>query len=230
MKAVLLDIEGTTTPIDFVHRTLFPYAKERVDSYVKAHFGGLGEQIAQLTTEHSGDKNYARSLDPSEPRSVSDYLKFLIDSDRKSTPLKSIQGSIWQAGYEAGELKAVVFDDVPKAFERWKGEGIEIAIFSSGSVLAQKLIFRYSDHGDLSEYISAYFDTTTGPKREAESYRKIVTDLRSSPQETRFVSDILEELEAAKEAGIGTFLSVRAGNAPLSRATEIVSVTDFSQI
>src|SRR5690606_20639074 len=128
------------------------------------------------------------------------------------------------------ELRSVVFEDVPAAFERWASQGKTIAIFSSGSVLAQKLIFRYSDHGDLSQYISAYFDTTTGPKREAESYRKIVAALDSSPNETTFISDILEELEAAKEAGLETVLSLRDGNAPLSRSTDIASVTEFSQI
>lgn len=230
MKVVLLDIEGTTTPIDFVHKTLFPYAKERVGRYVEQNFGKLSEQIVQLTTEHSHDKSYSIPFDPTEPGSVSEYLKFLIDSDRKSTPLKAIQGMIWQAGYESDELKSVVFEDVPAAFERWTDQGKTIAIFSSGSVLAQKLIFRYSDHGDLSRYISAYFDTTTGPKREPGSYRKIVAELGSPPNDTTFVSDIPEELEAAYDAGLGTVLSVRPGNTPVSTTANFVSASDFYRI
>lgn len=229
-QAILLDIEGTTTPIDFVHRTLFPFAKQHISQFVVENFDTLTAEIAQLSLEHSTDSSYTLPLKSDDPDSASEYLKHLIDSDRKSTPLKSIQGKIWQAGYESGELRSVVFEDVPKAFERWTAQGKTIAIFSSGSVLAQKLIFRYSDHGDLSQYISAYFDTTTGPKREAESYRKIVAKLGSSPNEMLFVSDILEELEAAKEAGLGTVLSIRNGNTPLQRSTDIGSVTDFSQI
>lgn len=230
MKAILLDIEGTTTPIDFVHKTLFPYAKERVGQFVEKHFGELGDQIIQLTSEHSSDPAYTLPLDPTEPGSVSEYLKFLIDSDRKSTPLKSIQGMIWQAGYESGELKSVIFDDVPVAFDQWKREGKAIAIFSSGSTLAQKLIFKYSDHGDLSNYISAYFDTTTGPKRVAESYSKIVAALSLGPPDVTFISDIPEELEAANEAGLKAILSIRPGNSAVKDRERFVTSSDFTQI
>jgi enolase-phosphatase E1 len=215
MKAILLDIEGTTTPIDFVHKTLFPYAKEKIADYVREHFAELGDEVAQLKEEHSADKFYENPFDETSPDSVVNYLKFLIDDDRKSTPLKSIQGKIWQQGYENGELKGEVFADVPGAFERWQKNGKKIAIYSSGSMLAQKLIFGYSDKGDLTTYISDYFDTTTGAKREMESYARIAEALKFAPQDILFISDVPAELDAARDAGFATALSLREGNAEL---------------
>src|SRR6187401_2738026 len=118
-KAILLDIEGTTTPIDFVHKTLFPYAKARIAGFVEDNFDGLRIELAELAAEHKDDTAYSSEFRTDSPNSISDYLKFLIDNDRKSTPLKSIQGMIWQRGYESGELRSPVFDDVPLAFGRW---------------------------------------------------------------------------------------------------------------
>jgi len=209
MKAILLDIEGTTTPIDFVHKVLFPYAKERVGKYVETHFGKLSNEIAQLVDESSHDETYTVPVDPTEPGSVSAYLEHLIAVDRKSTPLKSIQGSIWKLGYESGELKSIVYDDVPPAFERWTGDGKTVAIYSSGSVLAQKLLFRYTYHGDLTPFISANFDTNVGHKRESESYRVIADKLGFAPSEILFISDIEAELDAARAAGLSTVQSLR---------------------
>ncbi|HEV8592515.1 MAG TPA: acireductone synthase [Pyrinomonadaceae bacterium] len=229
-KAVLLDIEGTTTPIDFVHKTLFPFAKERIGKYVAHHFDSLHDEITQLVNEHSKDPGYTIPLDPTEPGSVSAYLEHLIDLDRKSTPLKSIQGKIWQQGYELGELCSVIFEDVPRAFERWKSAGKAIAIYSSGSMLAQKLIFKYSDHGDLSEFISDYFDTQVGHKREVKSYQMIAKELRCNAGEILFVSDIVEELDAARVAGTQTALSVRTGNAPIEGDPNHRVITTFDEI
>lgn len=215
MKAVLLDIEGTTTPIDFVHITLFPFARERVSDYVAVNFELLRHEIAELKTEHSKETSFSAAFDEHASQSVSDYLKFLIDADRKSKPLKSIQGKIWQEGYESGELRSVVFDDVPRAFKRWKSDGKTIAIYSSGSVLAQRLLFRYTDHGDLTTFISMYFDTNIGGKRESESYGKIAVELDFEPSEILFVSDITAELDAAKAAKMQTALTVRVGKDPV---------------
>ncbi len=147
---------------------------------------------------------------------MTNYLKFLIEVDRKSTSLKSIQGKIWQAGYESGELKSVMFEDVPQAFERWKREGKTIAIFSSGSVLAQKLIFKYSNFGDLSGFIDDYFDTNVGAKKESQSFENIAGKLRVRNGEILFISDISEELNAARKAGLEAFLCIREGNASVS--------------
>ncbi|HVE56452.1 MAG TPA: acireductone synthase, partial [Pyrinomonadaceae bacterium] len=212
MKAILLDIEGTTTPIDFVHKRLFPYAKTKIGEYVETHFDEIQTEIEQLKTEYRKDftdQIYGRDFRADAPESVANYLKFLIEVDRKSTPLKSLQGKIWQAGYESGELRSEMFEDVPHAFERWKAQGKTIAIFSSGSVLAQKLIFKYSNSGDLSGFISEYFDTNIGSKKEAESYVKIAAALNHPPKRIAFVSDILAELDAARNAGFQTTLAVR---------------------
>jgi enolase-phosphatase E1 len=229
-KAVLLDIEGTTTPIDFVHKTLFPFAKERIGKYVAHHFDSLHNEIIQLVDEHSKDSGYTVPLDPTEPGSVSAYLEHLIDLDRKSTPLKSIQGKIWQQGYESHELRSVIFEDVAKAFERWRSENKKIAIYSSGSALAQKLIFKYSDHGDLSEFISDYFDTRVGHKREVKSYQTIARELDRDANDILFVSDIPEELDAARAAGMQTALSVRTGNAPIDGDPNHRVITTFDEI
>jgi enolase-phosphatase E1 len=230
MKAILLDIEGTTTPIDFVHKILFPYAKEKTAAYVREHFAELNDEIAQLKEEYSADKFYKDSFDETSPESVVDYLKFLIDVDRKSTPLKSIQGKIWQQGYENGELKGEVFADVPVAFERWQKNGKKIAIYSSGSVLAQKLIFGYSDKGDLTKYISDYFDTTTGAKRETASYTKITEALKFAPKDILFISDVPAELDAARDAGFATALSLREGNAELTEEPTHRVIQAFDEI
>lgn len=233
MKAVLLDIEGTTTPIDFVHKTLFPFARERMTEFVGRNFAALHEEIVQLEVEHEQDIENGLQPPPMIDdlvESVADYLRFLIDNDRKSTPLKSIQGKIWQAGYESGELLGEVFEDVPRALERWKAQGKTIAIFSSGSILAQKLMFGYSNAGDLTKHISAYFDTTTGAKREAESYSKIAAALEFKPQDVLFISDVIAELDAAQKAGMQTRLSVRPNNPPIEQPTVHLILQSFDEL
>ena len=212
MKAILLDIEGTTTPISFVHDVLFPYSRERVANYVAMHFDHLHPEIEQLVEESSHDASYTVPVDPLEPGSVTAYLERLIDKDKKSTPLKSIQGKIWRDGYEAGELVSIVFDDVPDALERWAAAGKTVAIYSSGSELAQRLLFAHTDHGDLTPHIASHFDTGVGGKREAASYERIAEELAVPPADVLFVSDIREELDAARSAGMRTLMCLREGN------------------
>jgi enolase-phosphatase E1 len=230
MKAILLDIEGTTTPIDFVHKTLFPYAKEHIDKYVREHFAELSNELALLKSECVADSVYEGNFDEGSPMSVAEYLRFLIDVDRKSTPLKSLQGKIWQEGYEAGELKGEVFADVPGAFERWQTAGKKIAIYSSGSVLAQKLIFANSTGGDLTKFIGDYFDTTTGAKRDSESYKKIAEALKLAPADILFISDVPAELDAARAAGYTTALSLREGNAELTEEPNHRIIQTFDEV
>lgn len=230
VNAILLDIEGTTTPIDFVHKTLFPFARARVAGFVQENLAGLKFEIGQLATEHAADTDYASELRIDSPNSVAEYLKFLIDQDRKSTPLKSIQGMIWEKGYESGGLVSEIFADVPVAFKRWKDAGKSIAIYSSGSVLAQLLIFKYSDQGDLTQLIDKYFDTNTGPKREAESYHKIAEKMELDANEMLFVSDIQAELDAARTAGMQTVLSIRDGNAVISEDHSHRSIPSFDAL
>ena len=227
MKSILLDIEGTTTPIDFVHEVLFSFARSKMPGYVAANFESLAPEIEQLIVEHEKDLGYTDHFDPASTKSVAKYLAFLIDEDRKSTPLKSIQGKIWKEGYESGKLKSVVFEDVPRAFERWKDAGMTIAIFSSGSVLAQELLFHYTDHGDLTPFISTYFDTNTGAKRDPQSYASIAAELDTSPGEILFVSDVVAELDAARDAGLPTALAVRPGNVPIETDVSYQIVATF---
>jgi enolase-phosphatase E1 len=238
-NVVLLDIEGTTTPVDFVYQTLFPYARKRLADYLSQNFSEDDMQpiLAQLFDEHSRD--VAANLAPPPLASQSPethmetaaaYLHWLMDRDRKSTPLKSLQGRVWQQGYETGELLSEVFADVPEAFLKWKSWKKELAIFSSGSVLAQKLLFAHTVAGDLTKYLSAYFDTNIGAKREAESYRRIAEALQHPPQEVIFFSDVVAELDAAESAGMQTVLCLRPGNAPQPEARRHKAIHTFHEM
>lgn len=232
-KAILLDIEGTTTPIDFVHKRLFPFARERVLKFVRDNFARLQEEIASLRAEHAKDLANGERLAPFDETSaeaIAEYLIRLIDNDRKQTALKTIQGQIWRDGYESGVLRGEVFDDVLPAFVRWRAAGRKIAIFSSGSVTAQKLIFKYSSAGDLTEHISAYFDTTTGAKKEAESYRKIAASLDLTPAQILFVSDSAAELDAAFAAGMQTRFSLRLNNPPIDQPIAHETIYSLAEI
>jgi enolase-phosphatase E1 len=224
VKAVLLDIEGTTTPLAFVVDVLFPYARTHLRSHLERHVREpeYGEMLDRARDEHSVDAGRDASVpgwenEPPEARlsSAVRYFEWLMDRDRKSTALKAIQGRIWEEGYERGELIGCVFDDVPAAFERWRSAGVPIGIFSSGSVLAQQRLFRHSSAGDLSRHITWYFDTTTGPKIQAESYRRIASVMGVESDDVVFVSDIIGELDAARSAGMQTRLALRPGNKPV---------------
>ena len=209
VKAILLDIEGTTTPIAFVHDVLFSYARDHVREFLTEN--SAAEDIALLREEHAGDVGDAPPLDD-RIESIGAYVEWLIKLDRKSTGLKSLQGKIWRQGYEDGSLKSQVFADVAPAFERWRDRGLKISIFSSGSVLAQQLLFAHTEVGDLTPFIDSYFDTKVGKKGEAESYRKIAEAMKLEPHEILFISDVISELDAANEAGMKALLSIRPGN------------------
>jgi len=210
VRGILLDIEGTTTPIAFVHEVLFSYARTHARDFLRNNQDSddVRADVALLREEHASDKS--NNLEP--PESIADYIDWLIDRDRKSTGLKSLQGKIWRQGYRDGSLKSQVFADVAPALERWRAAGLKISIFSSGSVLAQQLLFAHTDAGDLTKFIDGYFDTNVGKKAEAESYRKIAVAMDLKPSEILFISDVVAELEAAKEAGMKTLLSIRPGN------------------
>jgi len=216
-RAILLDIEGTTTPVAFVHQVLFPYARARVRDYLEQHATdpGVVSDIAALRAEHAAEPAHQARLPAWNPAdelgSAEAYVYWLMDQDRKSTGLKSLQGRIWDEGYHGGELrgKAEVYADVRPAFVRWRRNGIIIAIFSSGSVPAQRNLFANTTAGDLSPFLYDYFDTKTGPKRESQSYRVIASALHQDPRDVLFVSDVPAELDAAREAGLRTVLCVR---------------------
>lgn len=223
MRTILLDIEGTTTPVEFVYRVLFPYARAHVREFVARHATDpeVRADIARLRTEHTAESEHERRPPPwradsaeDEIASVVDYVQWLMESDRKSTGLKSLQGKIWQSGYSTGELRGQVYPDVPPALVRWRRQERDICIYSSGSVQAQKLLFSHSTAGDLTHWMRGFFDTTSGPKREAESYRRIAAALERSPAEMVFLSDVAAELDAAQQGGMRTALCVRSPGAP----------------
>lgn len=226
VRWLLLDVEGTTTPVDFVYKTLFPFAAEQVVGYLRRHSAdsettSLLEDLrrghAAEWTDHPAIGPWLRRTSEEEIASAAKYARHLIAQDRKVTALKTLQGMIWEEGYRTGELKGQVYEDVPRAFELWKKQGKRIAIFSSGSVLAQKLLFEHSNAGDLTVYIDGYFDTTTGSKREAASYKAIGNALGAATRSMLFVSDVAQELDAAHDAGMYTALIVRPGS---SRAAD----------
>ena len=220
IRCILLDIEGTTTPISFVHEVLFSYARSHLKTFLAKHFDSpdVLADLAKLREEHALDLK----LSPPPPELVEGplidslvaYINWLIDRDRKSTALKSLQGKIWKEGYLDGTLKAQVFTDVPQALRRWRHAGLGISIFSSGSSLAQELLFAHTEAGDLTEFIDNYFDTTVGSKQESKSYRRIAELLGLRANEVVFVSDVVGELEAAHAAGMQVVLCVRPGNQP----------------
>jgi enolase-phosphatase E1 len=233
--ALLLDIEGTTTPVDFVTRVLFPYARERVRDFLARRASEVRDDLALLFSEHEADRRAGPSPPPwhdDSPAAVLDsaavYVHWLMDRDRKSTALKSLQGRIWEEGYQSGDLRGRVYPDVPPALARWRAQGRDVAIFSSGSVLAQKLLFSRSEAGDLTPLVRAYFDTTTGAKRDAESYRRIARALGQAPEAVLFLSDVTAELDAARSAGMTTALCVREGPATTGAAHPVVS--SFEQV
>ncbi len=229
-RALLLDIEGTTTPIDFVYKTLFPFARNHVADFVLEHEHDreVRSELDLLVSEHDDDvsKGFKPPGLDGESRSLIDYFLWLMDQDRKSTALKSLQGKIWQEGYESGALQGIVYDDVPHAFARWHAENRSIAIYSSGSVLAQRLIFAHTNAGDLTHFIRAYFDTTTGPKKESGSYSQIAGVMGLPPSEILFCSDTALELDAANQVGMQTALCIRQGDLPTTTAYRIVSSFD----
>ncbi len=233
MSGILLDIEGTTTPIAFVHEVLFAYARANVRSFLDANFEAdeVRADLVLLRDENAVDVNenrYPALLALDQIESVATYIEWLIAHDRKSTGLKSLQGKIWRQGYEDGSLKSQVFPDVLPAFKRWHEAGLRIGIFSSGSVLAQKLLFAHTEDGDLTRYISDYFDTNVGAKGEAESYRKIASAMGLDASEILFISDVVRELEGAREAGMKVLLSIRPGNARQEAAER--SIRSFEEI
>jgi enolase-phosphatase E1 len=220
-KLFLLDVEGTIAPISLVYDQLFPYARAHFQSFLQLHGGepAVVSDLTMLAEENAAetDEVVPRFTAPEYWDDAIPYLNWLMDRDRKSTALKSLQGRIWQRGFETDELKGTLFPDVPKALERWSATA-QVAIYSSGSVAAQLLMFRHSNYGDLSPLISGYFDTRTGPKTSPTSYESIAAAMSFEPAEIMFFSDVVRELDPAREAGCHTRLVMREGNTPVEDA------------
>jgi enolase-phosphatase E1 len=208
IEYVLTDIEGTTTSVSFVYDVLFPYFRDHIwelkNMSVLNSVDAAFNETKEIVLAEEGIQ-----LETSEQ--IIQKLDSWCKEDRKITPLKTLQGILWKIGYETGELKGHVYEDVPITLEKWHTLGLKMGVFSSGSVEAQKLIFGYSEKGDLTTYFSNYFDTKTGMKRESETYVKIAQELKLEPSTILFLSDIVQELEAAHKAGFQTIQLVRPG-------------------
>ena len=196
VRAVLTDIEGTTSSIAFVKDVLFPYAREHLPRFVEARRDDPGvSRWLDATAREAG-------IDDPHSRHVIDTLRRWIDEDRKATPLKALQGMIWKAGYEAGDYQAHIYPEVPAKLREWKARGLKLYVYSSGSVPAQKLFFGHTEAGDLAPLFDGWFDTEVGGKRERGSYLRIAEAIGLSPPAIVFLSDIGAELGAAHGAGM----------------------------
>ncbi|MBY4678938.1 acireductone synthase [Marinobacterium arenosum] len=203
IKAILTDIEGTTTDIDFVHKVLFPYARTHLPDYLRNNRDDalVASILEDARAELGQPEADLETL-------IKAFLQW-IKQDKKVTALKSLQGLIWVQGYDQGDFTGHLYEDAHRCLQQWHQQGIGLNIFSSGSVKAQKLLFGYSDFGDLTPLFSGYFDTTTGHKREAASYRSIADAIGVPAEQILFLSDVIEELDAAREAGMQTTLLAR---------------------
>jgi enolase-phosphatase E1 len=248
-KLYLLDIEGTVAPLTLTSEQLFPYARAHLRAFLEenADDAGLREDLALLAAENRVESDPAvpcRLDELTAAGAVSGpnaedgarfrmgaylYLLWLMDRDRKSTALKSLQGKIWKAGFESGELKGTLFADVAAAFARWARAG-RVAIYSSGSVEAQKLLFGHTTDGDLRPLIAGYFDTRTGPKMASASYAAIAETMQAAPADTLFFSDVVRELDAARAAGMATRLVVREGNPVVDDAHGHEIIRSFTEV
>jgi len=204
IKTIVTDIEGTTSSLSFVKDVLFPYSRAHMAEFVRVH-------AQESAVRHELDEVRRLSGKNLSEAEVIEQLLCWIAEDKKLTPLKSLQGMIWEDGYKKGDFKGHMYEDAVRHLQKWKQAGIRLYVFSSGSVQAQKLLFAHTDHGDLTSLFSGYFDTNIGNKREGDSYRKIAAAIGRAPDDILFLSDIREELDAAQAAGMQTIWLVRDG-------------------
>ncbi|XP_054812706.1 probable bifunctional methylthioribulose-1-phosphate dehydratase/enolase-phosphatase E1 isoform X1 [Prosopis cineraria] len=240
---VVLDIEGTTTPISFVTEVLFPYARANVGRHLSTTYDTPETQddikLLRSQVQNDLEQGIAGAVPiPSDDARKEEVIAALvanveamIKADRKITALKELQGHIWQTGFEGKELEAIVFDDVPKALEKWHALGKKVYIYSSGSRLAQRLIFGNTNYGDLRKYLCGFFDTKVGNKRETSSYVEIFESLGvDKPSNILFLTDVSQEATAAKSAGLEVVISVRPGNGPLPENHGFRTVNSFLEV
>src|SRR3989344_4843748 len=201
-KAIVTDIEGTTSSLSFVKDVLFPYSQKHMAEFVRIHAQDPAVRRELDEVRRLSGKNL------SEAEVIEQLIRW-IQEDKKITPLKSLQGMIWEDGYKKGDFKGHMYEDAVRHLRKWKQAGIRLYVFSSGSVQAQKLLFAHTEYGDLTPLFSSYFDTHIGNKREADSYRKIAESIATTPEDILFLSDIKEELDAARAAGTRTIWLAR---------------------
>jgi len=236
LQHVLLDIEGTTCPVSFVSDVLFPYAHEQMPLYLtdQAENPIVQEILIQVFDAWDQDTDpEALSLRQKSFKKNTEYaikyLSWLIEKDRKLTPLKELQGLIWRQGYEKNILKAPLYADVPEALKRWHSAGLKLSVYSSGSINAQKLLYQHSTYGDLCNLFYQWFDTNTGSKQIEQSYAKIGATLNADPEKIVFISDRKSELKAARKAGFNVLFSQREGN-PETDNGEYVGIKDYAEL
>lgn len=228
IKAIVTDIEGTTSSIAFVREVLFPYARNALPAFISSHHADPEVSVwLRRIAEETGAS--ANDLD-----TLTEILIGWIDQDRKHTALKALQGLVWVDGYQQGTYKAPVYADAAEALKAWQAKGIPLYVYSSGSVPAQKLFFSHTDHGNLLPLFSGHFDTEMGEKRSVESYRRIADAIGCKGEDLLFLSDIVEELDAAREAGWQTVLIDRLEDYALPRTGDNSNghrrMTTFDQI
>jgi enolase-phosphatase E1 len=211
-RAILLDVEGTTSSIAFVYDVLFAHAKQQVGDFLLAHMAEPAVRAAAVGIATGAGLPPEDADTPAGVARVALVAIDLMNRDVKDTSLKALQGMIWRSGFESGAIVAHVFDDVPPALAAWSESGLDVRIYSSGSIEAQRLFFGHTQAGDLTPHLRGHYDTTTGPKREPASYAAIATDMECEPWQILFVSDIGAELDAARRAGMATALAIRPGN------------------
>lgn len=221
IRAILTDIEGTTSSIRFVKEVLFPYAAEQMGAFLEHHWDdpAVAEQLADAR-QQSGQALKT-------PDQAATLMRAWIAEDRKATPLKTLQGMIWESGYRNGDYQAHLYPDAARRLRDWHDQGFPLYVYSSGSVAAQKLFFGYSEAGDLTPLFQGYFDTTSGGKKEAASYRRISDAMGLPGNEILFLSDVEAELDAARDAGLQTVLLDREDALPDGAHPR---VTDFDAI
>lgn len=220
VKGVILDIEGTIAPLSFVKEVMFPYSKERLEKFLRENWEK--PEIRRIIEETESILGKKLSLE----EAIETFKKW-IDEDKKITPLKELQGYIWEEGFKKGELVAPLYRDAYEKIKKWKEKGIPVYIYSSGSVKAQKLFFSHTNYGNILDMFSGFFDTRIGSKKESQSYRRILKNINLKPEEVVFISDNPEELKAAKEAGIKVFQAVREGVEPSSEFEQIRSFEEL---
>ncbi len=224
-RAVLVDIEGTTSTIAFVHDVLFPYADEHLDAYVAAH--RADPEVAQAMLDAAQLAGEAAGAGDS---AILVHLHHWLREDLKVTPLKTLQGMIWAEGFAQKRLRGHVYHDAAEGLRRWHSAGLRLYVYSSGSIEAQRVLFENSTEGDLSALFSGNFDTTTGPKRAAASYGSIAAAIDLPPGEVVFLSDVDAELDAARAAGMQTLRLLRPADTPPAATTTHPSATTFDEI
>lgn len=230
ISTVLTDIEGTTTALDFVHKELFPYSAEHLRAYLYEHqhekaVKNALDFICSTTLSEQGIKLSPENLDP-----IIAMLLEWIRIDRKHGALKTLQGLIWEQGYQQKAFVGHVYPDVAPMLSKWHRAGKTLAVYSSGSEQAQRLLFGHSADGDLCKYFSHFFDTRVGGKREVTSYRLIAHLMKQTPENILFLSDVAEELDAAKKAGFQVCQVLREGVVPNLRHRQVKSFADLAEV